>query len=131
IRDLIVTGVQTCALPISSSLRSSQRPRLVVITSEAKQSRCFIQEREAAMAETRIGVIGCAGRMGRMLVADIATTEGCVLAGGVARPGAACVGQDLGELAGVARVGIAVGDNAERLLRDSDVAVDFTMATAT
>jgi len=83
------------------------------------------------MAGTRIGVIGCAGRMGRMLVADIAATEGCVLAGGVARPGAACVGQDLGELAGVPRLGIAVGDNAERLLRDSDVAVDFTMPTAT
>src|SRR5205823_5115094 len=87
--------------------------------------------REAVMAGTRIGVIGCAGRMGRMLVADIAATEGCVLAGGVARPGAACVGQDLGELAGVPRLGIAVGDNAERLLRDSDVAVDFTMPTAT
>src|SRR5438067_11326011 len=83
------------------------------------------------MAGTRIGVIGCAGRMGRMLVADIAATEGCVLAGGVARPGAACVGQDLGELAGVPRLGIAVGDDAERLLGDSDVAVDFTMPTAT
>jgi len=91
----------------------------------------FIQEREAAMAETRIGVIGCAGRMGRMLVADIAGTEGCVLAGGVARPGAACVGQDLGELAGISRLGIAVGDNAERLTRDSDVVVDFTTASAT
>src|ERR1051325_2462504 len=83
------------------------------------------------MAGTRIGVIGCAGRMGRMLVADIAATEGCVLAGGVARPGAGCVGQDLGELAGVPRIGIAIGDNAERLLRDSDVAVDSTIPPAT
>lgn len=83
------------------------------------------------MAETRIGVIGCAGRMGRMLVADIAGTQDCVLAGGVARSGAACVGQDLGELAGAPRLGIAVGDNAERLIRDSDVAIDFTMPTAT
>ena len=32
------------------------------------------------MAETRIGVIGCAGRVGRMLIADIARTAGCVLA---------------------------------------------------
>lgn len=83
------------------------------------------------MSETRIGVIGCAGRMGRMLVADIAGTEGCALAGGVARPGAACLGQDVGELAGIPRVGIAVADNAEQLLRDSDVAVDFTTPTAT
>lgn len=83
------------------------------------------------MAETRIGVLGCAGRMGRMLVADIVATEGCALAGGVARPGSACIGQDVGELAGVSRVGIAVGDSAEKLLRDSDVAVDFTTPDAT
>ena len=38
------------------------------------------------MAQTRIGVLGCAGRVGRMLVADIAATEECVLAGGTARP---------------------------------------------
>jgi 4-hydroxy-tetrahydrodipicolinate reductase len=83
------------------------------------------------MAETRIGVIGCAGRMGRMLVAEIVATEGCALAGGTARPGSACIGQDVGELAGGGRIGIAVGDSAEKLLRDSDVGVDFTTATAT
>ena len=53
------------------------------------------------MAETRIGVIGCGGRMGRMLIADIVASEGCTLSGGVARPGSACLGQDLGELAGI------------------------------
>ena len=83
------------------------------------------------MAETRIGVIGCAGRMGRMLVAEIAGTEDALLAGGVARPGAGCVGRDLGELAGIARLGIAVDDSAERLIGASDVAIDFTTAAAT
>jgi 4-hydroxy-tetrahydrodipicolinate reductase len=83
------------------------------------------------MAETRIGVIGCAGRMGRMLVADIAATEGAALAGGVARPGSGCIGQDVGELAGVNRIGLAVGDSAEKLIRDSDVVIDFTTPTAT
>ena len=53
------------------------------------------------MAQIRIGVIGVAGRVGRMLVADIAATEGCALAGGIARPGSAALGQDLGELAGI------------------------------
>ena len=37
------------------------------------------------MAETRIGVIGCGGRMGRMLVADIVATEGCSLGKGMPR----------------------------------------------
>ena len=83
------------------------------------------------MAEIRIGVIGVAGRVGRMLVADIAVTEGCALAGGVARPGSAAVGQDLGELAGIGQLGIAAGDDPEALLRGCDVAVEFTSAAAT
>jgi 4-hydroxy-tetrahydrodipicolinate reductase len=83
------------------------------------------------MAEIRIGVIGCAGRVGRMLIADIVATEGCVLSGGIARPGSAGLGRDLGELAGLGRVGIAVGDNSEQLLRDSDVAIEFTTPAAT
>jgi 4-hydroxy-tetrahydrodipicolinate reductase len=83
------------------------------------------------MAETRIGVIGCAGRVGRMLIADIIATEGCVLAGGVARPGSAAIGQDLGELAGAGHLGIAVGDDPEQLLRGSDVAIEFTAPEAT
>src|SRR6267154_6837399 len=83
------------------------------------------------MAGTRIGVIGCAGRMGRMLIADIVASEGCELAGGAAKPGSAVVGQDLGELAGVGRVGIAATGDARQVLRDSDVAIDFTTPDAT
>lgn len=83
------------------------------------------------MAEIRIGVIGCAGRVGRMLIADIAATEGCALAGGTARPGSAALGQDLGELAGIGRLGITAADNVERLLYDSDVAIEFTTPAAT
>src|SRR5258708_23615242 len=83
------------------------------------------------MAETRIGVIGCAGRVGRMLIGDIVAAEGCVLAGGLARKGSAAIGQDVGELAGAGHLGIAVGDDPERLLRDSDVAIEFTTPAAT
>jgi len=83
------------------------------------------------MAESRIGVIGCAGRVGRMLLADIVATEGCALAGGVARPGSAALGRDIGELAGTGPIGIAVGDSAELLLRDSDVGIEFTTPAAT
>jgi len=66
-----------------------------------------------------------------MLIADIVETAGCALAGGVARPGSAAAGQDLGELAGIGRLGVAIGDNPEQLLRDSDVAIEFTTAAAT
>jgi 4-hydroxy-tetrahydrodipicolinate reductase len=83
------------------------------------------------MAGTRIGVIGCGGRMGRMLVADIVASEGCDLAGGAAKPGSAAIGRDLGEMAGLGRIGIAVTGDAGQVLRDSDVAIDFTTPAAT
>ena len=83
------------------------------------------------MAETRIGVIGCGGRMGRMLIADVFATEGCTLSGGVARPGSGCLGQDLGELAGIGPIGLAAMEDVRQLLRDSDVAIEFTAPEAT
>ncbi len=83
------------------------------------------------MADVRIGVIGCAGRVGRMLLADIVATPGCVLSGGAARPGSDVLGHDLGELAGTGRLGIAAGDDPERLLHDSDVAIEFSTPAAT
>jgi 4-hydroxy-tetrahydrodipicolinate reductase len=87
--------------------------------------------RRRRMAQTRIGVIGCAGRMGRMLIADIVAAEGCVLAGGVGRVESATLGRDLGELAGVGPVGIAASGDAEALLRDCDVAIEFSIPAAT
>src|ERR1700730_14087029 len=82
------------------------------------------------MAGTRMGIVGCGGRMGRMLVAEVVATEGCALAGGCAKPGSGYVNQDIGELAGLGRLGIAVGDNAEKLIHDSDVGIDFTAPAA-
>jgi 4-hydroxy-tetrahydrodipicolinate reductase len=83
------------------------------------------------MAKTRIGVIGCAGRMGRMLLREIAGTEGCALAGGTVRPGGAALGQDLGVLGALGRLGLAASVDAEQLLRGSDVAIEFTAPAAT
>jgi 4-hydroxy-tetrahydrodipicolinate reductase len=83
------------------------------------------------MAKTKIGVAGCGGRMGRMLVAEIAATEGCAVAGGCARPGSAHVNHDIGELAGIGRTGIPVSDSAGKLIRASEVVIDFTTPAVT
>jgi 4-hydroxy-tetrahydrodipicolinate reductase len=83
------------------------------------------------MAGTRMGVVGCGGRMGRMLLAEIAASEGCALAGGCAKSGDGYVNQDVGELAGVGRLGLLVGDDAEKLIRESDVVIEFTIPAAT
>ena len=50
------------------------------------------------MVALRIGISGCAGRMGRMLVAEVAATEDCVLAGGIDAP-AGCAMYELDHLA--------------------------------
>jgi 4-hydroxy-tetrahydrodipicolinate reductase len=69
--------------------------------------------------------------MGRMLVAEIVASPGCALAGGCARPGSGYINQDIGELAGLGRLGISVNDDAEKVIRDSDVLIDFSVPAAT
>ena len=83
------------------------------------------------MAKIKIGVVGCGGRMGRMLVAEIAATEGCTVAGGSEAPGSGHVNHDIGELAGIGRIGIPVGETVDKLIRDSDVVLEFTSPAAT
>jgi 4-hydroxy-tetrahydrodipicolinate reductase len=83
------------------------------------------------MAGTEIGIIGCGGRMGRMLVAEIAASAGCAVAGGCARPGSGYVDQDIGELAGIGRIGLPVGEAAEKVIGGSDVVIEFTTPAAT
>ncbi|HWB48814.1 MAG TPA: 4-hydroxy-tetrahydrodipicolinate reductase [Stellaceae bacterium] len=83
------------------------------------------------MADVNMGVIGCGGRMGRMLIAEIAGSEGCALAGGTASTGSGYLGSDLGELAGVGPLGLAAGSATGDLLRASDVGIEFSTAAAT
>jgi 4-hydroxy-tetrahydrodipicolinate reductase len=83
------------------------------------------------MAKIKMGVVGCGGRMGRMLVAEIAATEGCTVAGGSEAPGSGYVNQDIGELAAIGRIGIPVGEKVDKLIRDSDVVLEFTSPAAT
>src|SRR5271169_2246292 len=83
------------------------------------------------MARIKMGVVGCGGRMGRMLVAEIAASEGCAIAGGSEAPGSGYINQDIGELAGIGRMGIPIGETVEKLIRDSDVVLDFTAPEVT
>jgi 4-hydroxy-tetrahydrodipicolinate reductase len=78
----------------------------------------------------KIGIVGCAGRMGRALIQQVLDTPGCSLAGGTEQPGAA-IGQDLGTLVGRAALGVVVTADADALFAASDAVIDFTVATAT
>jgi 4-hydroxy-tetrahydrodipicolinate reductase len=83
------------------------------------------------MADIKMGVIGCGGRMGRMLVAEIAGAQGCALTGGTVTPGNTHVGADLGELAGIGGIGVVAGTAPGELIGASDVVIEFSTAAAT
>jgi 4-hydroxy-tetrahydrodipicolinate reductase len=79
----------------------------------------------------RIGIVGCAGRMGRTNLCQVLETEGVALAGGLERPGHPALGQDLGTLAGLEPVGLATTDDLDALLAASDVLIEFSTPEAT
>jgi hypothetical protein len=106
-----------------------KRPPIVFC--RAIGNRSVPKKKEAEMARTKMGVVGCGGRMGRMLVAEIAPTEGCAIAGGSEAPGSGYVNQDIGEPAGIGRMGIPIGETVEKLIRDGDVVLEFTSPAAT
>ena len=83
------------------------------------------------MADAKIGVAGCAGRMGMTLVREVAATPGCVLAGGFEVPGHAAIGRDIGDLAGAGQAGLNVSDTPESVFAVADIVLDFTLPAAT
>lgn len=83
------------------------------------------------MADVRIGIVGCAGRMGRTLIQQIHTTEGVSLSGGTEAPGHAEIGADLGSLIGSDDLGLKVSDENLPLFANSDAVLDFTVPAAT
>jgi len=80
---------------------------------------------------TRIGIAGCGGRVGRLLIRTVHEAEGAMLAAGSERAGGDALGQDLGTLAGLDPLGIAAGPSVEALFAASDVVIDFTSPEAT
>ena len=80
------------------------------------------------MAEVKIGVLGCSGRMGQAVLRAVAERQDAAIAGGVAR---SLIGQDVGEVAGLPRHGVVVTNDAEALFRASDAVIDFTLPQAT
>lgn len=82
------------------------------------------------MTDCRIGVLGCSGRMGQMLIREIAATDGCVLAAATEGPGNAALGKDAAAVAGLEPQGVAIGDDTKAAAAVCDVLIDFTVPAA-
>ena len=79
----------------------------------------------------RVGVIACAGRMGRANLREVLAASGLTLAGGVEQPGHPALGSDLGVLAGGDPIGLAATADAAALIAASDVLIEFSTPAAT
>ena len=80
------------------------------------------------MEKTRVCVIGAAGRMGRRLVALIMESEDLVLSGAIEVAGNPVIGTDAGILAGAGCANVAISDNLDAALLNSDAVINFSTA---
>lgn len=79
----------------------------------------------------RIAVTGAAGRMGRMLVAQIAAAADLELGAAFEHPESPALGADAGESAGVGRLGVTIGADPAVVLDTFDALIDFSVPAAT
>ena len=79
----------------------------------------------------RVAVMGCNGRMGKVLLEAIANAEGVVVGAALERPGSAVIGLDAGELNGLGRLGVIISDSLEKVKDEFDLIIDFTRPEVT
>ena len=87
--------------------------------------------RVRAMSKMKIAVTGAAGRMGRELIRTIHGREDCVVAGAIEQEGSIALGQDIGLLAGLGKLGVLITDDPLELFAKVDGVLDFTIPKAT
>jgi 4-hydroxy-tetrahydrodipicolinate reductase len=84
----------------------------------------------------KIAIAGAAGRMGQMLIREIARTDGCTLAAALENEGSNALGRDAGEVAGVGTThrslkGVKIVADASAAIGGADALIDFTVPAAT
>ncbi len=82
------------------------------------------------MADMKIGVAGCTGRMGATLLRQIAGTKGCAIAGGSEAAGHPSIGRDVGRTAGLDELGLSITGDPAELFEASQAVLDFTVPEA-
>lgn len=75
----------------------------------------------------RAAITGASGRVGKALV-RLAASEGITIVGAVEHSGSATLGRDVGEVAGVGTVGVAIGPDLAAGMLGADCVIDFSVA---
>jgi 4-hydroxy-tetrahydrodipicolinate reductase len=83
--------------------------------------------------QIKIAVAGAAGRMGKAIVEAIQLSENSdvILGAGTVSKGSSLLGVDIGEVAGVGKLGVLFSDDLNEVLNDFDVLIDFTAIEST
>ncbi len=79
----------------------------------------------------KLAIMGAAGRMGRAVARVIHEMPDCTVSGGTEHDGSEFIGADIGDLAGVGKLGVCVTSNPLELFTRSEGVIDFTSPTAT
>ncbi len=74
---------------------------------------------------------GCNGRMGISNVKVFSQDGEVKIVGGVVEKGNPDIGKDIGEVAGIGRLGVLISDEVESIIQGSDIVVDFSVPSAT
>ena len=80
---------------------------------------------------TRVAILGAAGKMGGALIRGLEDFENLALVAAVDQPGIKSIGEDSGIVSGTDSTGVKITDSLQAVLRDIDVAIDFTTSQAT
>ncbi len=78
----------------------------------------------------KIALPGAGGRMGGMLIREIAAAEDLQLVAATDRPDSPHIGQDAGVVAGLQPNGVIIQSDAEVLFANADVVIDFSSPAA-
>lgn len=78
---------------------------------------------------TKIAIAGAAGRMGRALIEAIQLAEFATLSAAIERSNHPFLGQDIGEIAGIGKLGVVLNDTLNGTT--FDVLIDFTSPEST
>lgn len=82
------------------------------------------------MDKMKIAVTGAAGRMGRELVRTVHARQDCLIAGAIEQQGSIALGQDVGLLAGLGKLGVTISDDPLEVFAKVDAVLDFTVPAA-
>ena len=83
------------------------------------------------MSDMKIAVLGAAGRMGQALTRVLIETPGCAVVAGLETKGSPAIGRDIGEVAGLAPLGVTITDDPLPAFAHVDGVLDFTAPSST